>query len=231
MKSLFDLVKPLLWYVAVIGVVVYGFHLNRQDGYDEGYTAWLSPKGKPLSRFCVKNTPWKSSSPPMQIWRGYASSKTKTINWLASLRTPKKPCAKPPTDSQEILPVLPNSIAAPSIRRPSRCLLLCSLLALSACGTPQTVLPPEPLPAAVFTTGFVRVWNAANGITPGSAMPTPNGSGRTPAPASGTGTADDLDSGVTQEQLLTNQVRNGELYGICRAQLKDLINWTRNESK
>ncbi|WP_176561373.1 hypothetical protein [Pseudomonas sp. ICMP 8385] len=40
MKSLFDLVKPLLWYVAVIGVVVYGFHLNRQDGYDEGF--WSS---------------------------------------------------------------------------------------------------------------------------------------------------------------------------------------------
>lgn len=90
---------------------------------------------------------------------------------------------------------------------------------------------PEPLPIAVFTTGFVRVWNTANGITANPPVQTPNSSGRTSAPATGTGTADDLDSGVTQEQLLTNQVRNAELHGICRAQLKGLINWTRNESK
>ena len=37
MKALFDLVKPLLWYVGVIVAVVYGLHLNWQDGYDEGY--------------------------------------------------------------------------------------------------------------------------------------------------------------------------------------------------
>ncbi|MCD7046659.1 DNA-packaging protein [Pseudomonas sp. MAFF 311095] len=90
---------------------------------------------------------------------------------------------------------------------------------------------PEPLPIAVFTTGFVRVWNTANGITATPPVQTPNSSGRTPAPASGTGTTDDLDSGVTQEQLLTNQVRNAELHGVCRAQLTSLINWTRNESK
>lgn len=89
----------------------------------------------------------------------------------------------------------------------------------------------EPLPVAVFTTGFVRVWNTANGITAAPSVQTPNGSGRTVAPASGTGTADDLDSGVTQQQLLTNQVRNAELHGVCRAQLKSLINWARNESK
>ena len=90
---------------------------------------------------------------------------------------------------------------------------------------------PEPLPVAVFTTGFVRVWNTANGITTSPALQTPNSSGRAAAPASGPGSADDLDSGITQDQLLTNQVRNAELHGICRAQLEGLINWTRNESK
>ncbi len=89
----------------------------------------------------------------------------------------------------------------------------------------------EPLPVAVFTTGFVRVWNTANGLAPSPQCQPRNGSGRTSAPASGAGTADDLDSGVTQEHLLTNQVRNGELHGVCRAQLTSLINWTRNESK
>lgn len=90
---------------------------------------------------------------------------------------------------------------------------------------------PEPLPVAVFTAGFVRVWNTANGIATRPAVQTPNGSGRAAAPASGAGTADDLDSGLTQKQLLTNQVRNAELHSACRAQLTGLINWTRNGSK
>lgn len=90
---------------------------------------------------------------------------------------------------------------------------------------------PEPLPVAVFTTGFVRLWNTANGIsTTNSAVPAPRGASRVAAPSDGTGTADDLDSGLDQDQLLTNQVRNAELHGICRAQLNGLIDWTLNGS-
>jgi hypothetical protein len=90
---------------------------------------------------------------------------------------------------------------------------------------------PEPLPVAVFTTGFVRVWNSANGIsTTNPAVPAPKGASRVSATPDGTGTADDLDSGVGQDQLLTNQVRNAELHGICRAQLNGLIDWTLNGS-
>ena len=192
MKSLFDLVKPLLWYVAVIGAVVYGIHLNREDGKDEGYRL-----GKSEGETAVA-----------VLRQEYALEKQRTSDTaLAQLRT-----------EQDKGNELATQLAAAS-------------QTLRQTTERTNDAEPEPLPVAVFTNGFVRVWNTANGIDPNPAMPTTNGSGRTSAPASGTGTADDLDSGVTQEQLLTNQVRNGELYGICRAQLTRLINWTHNESK
>ncbi|WP_339429491.1 DNA-packaging protein [Pseudomonas taetrolens] len=91
---------------------------------------------------------------------------------------------------------------------------------------------PEPLPVAVFTTGFVRVWNTANGISATNpTVPAPSSTIRIASPPGGTGAPDDLDSGLSQNQLLTNQVRNAELHGICRAQLNGLIDWTLNESK
>lgn len=91
---------------------------------------------------------------------------------------------------------------------------------------------PEPLPVAVFTTGFVRVWNTANGISATSpTVPAPGSAIRVASPPDGTRASDDLNSGLGQEQLLTNQVRNAELHGICRAQLNGLIDWTLNEPR
>ncbi|MQB17530.1 DNA-packaging protein [Pseudomonas lactis] len=206
MKSLFDLVKPLLWYVAVIGAVVYCIHLNREDGKDEGYRLGKSEAEITVAVLRQEYAVEKqlAADAALELLRAEQGKS----NQLASQLADSKETLRQTTDR------LTGDIARVTklYRR-----------ALNA--------QPEPLPAAVFTVGFVRVWNTANGIAPNPAMPTPNGSGRTPALASGTGTADDLDSGVTQEQLLTNQVRNGELYGVCRAQLKNLINWTRNESK
>lgn len=206
MKALFDLVKPLLWCVAVIAALVYGLHLNRQDGYDEGYGL-----GKSLGETAVAD-----------LRKQYAEEKQHASDAaLAQLRAEQgkgNELASQLADAKETLRQTTDRLTG-DIARVTKLYRR----ALDA--------KPEPLPVAVFTTGFVRVWNAANGIAPNPAMPTPNGSDRTLAPASGTGTADDLDSGVSQEQLLTNQVRNGERYGICRAQLTRLINWTRNESK
>ncbi|AZF36223.1 putative lipoprotein [Pseudomonas sp. R4-39-08] len=206
MKGLFDLVKPLLWYVAVIGAVVYGIHLNREDGKDEGYRL-----GKSEGETAVA-----------VLRQEYALEKQRTSDTaLAQLRTEQdkgNELATQLADAKETLRHTTDRLSGEIAR-----VTTLYRRALDA--------KPEPLPVAVFTNGFVRVWNTANGIAPNPAMPTTNGSGRTPSPASGAGTADDLDSGVTQEQLLTNQVRNGELYGICRAQLRNLINWTRNESK
>lgn len=90
---------------------------------------------------------------------------------------------------------------------------------------------PEPLPPALFTVGFVRVWNSALfGTTAAVAMPssgsTTSGADATP---SGASAADDLIAGVTRADLLANQIRNGEGYAACRAQLTQLIEWnTRN---
>ncbi|MBA6130804.1 DNA-packaging protein [Pseudomonas juntendi] len=90
---------------------------------------------------------------------------------------------------------------------------------------------PEPLPPALFTVGFVRVWNSALfGTAAAVAMPssssTTSGADATPP---GPSAADDLIAGVTRADLLANQIRNGEGYAACRAQLTQLIEWnTRN---
>ncbi len=91
----------------------------------------------------------------------------------------------------------------------------------------------EPLPPALFTVGFVRVWNSAlSGTTATVAVPS---SGTTPSGAdaagAGAGAADDLIAGVTRADLLANQIRNGEGYSACRAQLKKLIEWNTSNGR
>ena len=90
---------------------------------------------------------------------------------------------------------------------------------------------PESLPPALFTVGFIRVWNSALfGTTATVAVPSSGSttSGADAAP-SGSSAADDLIAGITRSDLLANQIRNGEGYAACRAQLTQLIEWnTRN---
>lgn len=202
MKGLFDLVKPLFWYGAVIAAVVYGLHLNRQDGYDEGYGLGKAQGETDVAELRTLHAEEKqrASDAALKQLRTEQSKSNELATQLA--------------DTKETLRQTTDRLTG-DITRVTKLYRR----ALDA--------KPEPQPVAVFTNGFVRVWNSANGFATSTDVPTPNGPGRTPAPASGTGTADDLDSGVTQEQLLTNQVRNGELYGICRAQLTRLINWTQ----
>jgi hypothetical protein len=92
---------------------------------------------------------------------------------------------------------------------------------------------PETLPPALFTVGFVRVWNSALfGTTATVAVPSPgtttSGADATPTGASA---ADDLIAGVTRADLLANQVRNGEGYAACRAQLTKLIEWNSRNGR
>jgi hypothetical protein len=77
----------------------------------------------------------------------------------------------------------------------------------------------QPLPAAVFTRGFVRVWNSA--LDPG--VPAPAG-GAAPAPGAAD-PADDLASGLQQQQLLENHVDNAAGCTAVRQQLNALIDW------
>ncbi|MCE0999405.1 DNA-packaging protein [Pseudomonas sp. NMI1173_11] len=88
---------------------------------------------------------------------------------------------------------------------------------------------PEALPPALFTVGFVRVWNSAlfgAATTATVAVPSSGSttSGADAAP-SGSSAPDDLIAGVTSADLLANQIRNGEGYADCRAQLTKLITW------
>ncbi|MNR15112.1 hypothetical protein D3C85_1316280 [compost metagenome] len=81
--------------------------------------------------------------------------------------------------------------------------------------------PPKQLPACVLTRGFVRVYNAANGIElPDSAID----SSGTAAPAGRSAAADQLPAdGVGRRELLDTHLTNAELCRNTRAQLNRLI--------
>lgn len=93
---------------------------------------------------------------------------------------------------------------------------------------------PEPLPAAVFTLGFGRLWNEALGLTTrgsGAGLPASTASGRADAKASGAATPDDFASTLTPTLLLANHIRNGETASACRAQLNALIDWNTTHGR
>jgi hypothetical protein len=210
MKRLLDLLSPATWCVALIAAAVLGLHVTRQEGYDEGY-ALAAAKGEKQAAeirdgFAQERRALADAA-AAAAQRGLEALRAEQAkgNQLASQLADTKDNLRKKTEK------LTGEIARVTTlyRR-----------ALDA--------QPETLPAAVFTAGFVRVWNTANGIS--TAMPTPNSSSGIATSAGGSRTADDLDSGVGQAQVLTNQVRNAELHSTCRAQLNNLIDWTNNGS-
>lgn len=210
MKRLLDLLSPATWCVALIAAVVFGLHVTRQEGYDEGYALAVAEgekKAAELRDGFAQERRAVSDAAAIAAQQGLAALRAEQVkgNQLASQLADTKDNLRKKTEK------LTGEIARVTTlyRR-----------ALDA--------QPETLPAAVFTTGFVRVWNTANGIS--TAMPTPDSSSGIAASAGSSGTADDLDSGVGQAQVLTNQVRNAELHSACRAQLNNLIDWTNNGS-
>lgn len=210
MKRLLDLFSPATWCVALIAAVVFGLHVTRQEGYDEGYALAVAEgekKAAELRDGFAQERRALSDAAAVAAQQGLAALRAEQAkgNQLASQLADTKDNLRKKTES------LTGEIARVTTlyRR-----------ALNA--------QPELLPSAVFTAGFVRVWNTANGIS--TAMPTPNSTSGIAAPSSGSGAADDLDSGVSQAQILTNQVRNAELHSSCRAQLNNLIDWTNNGS-
>lgn len=90
---------------------------------------------------------------------------------------------------------------------------------------------PEPLPAAVFTLGFGRLWNEALGLAAsgsGASLSASAASGRADAQASGAATPDDFASTLTPALLLANHIRNSAQASACRDQLNALIDyWTK----
>lgn len=80
---------------------------------------------------------------------------------------------------------------------------------------------PEPLPACVFTRGFVRVWDEATGArTP---VPEAADPGRAAAQGAEGRAVDQLDSGLSQNAVLAHHVRYAEQCRNVADQLDALI--------
>lgn len=204
MKETLKWFAPLLIAVILVAAVLQFVGSTRQAGYDEGVIAGKAEGAEAYQKLKdeVQGERLELASEALAKAQAAANSlleQTKRGDDLASQLTTTKQELRRNTDklTGEI-----NRVTT-LYRR-----------ALDA--------PPEPLPTAVFTTGFVRVWN--DSLTPAAMRARPPASG--PFATSGRpGAADDLDSGITPAALLTNQVRNSEKHASCRAQLTSLIEY------
>ncbi|BAV74129.1 hypothetical protein PCAU_1920 [Pseudomonas chlororaphis subsp. aurantiaca] len=207
MKNLLNLISPATWYVVLVVVVVYGLHLNHQDGYDRGFAQAKANGEAEIASLREAHALEKQAATARALddLQAEQAKGRQLASQLADVRDNlRKTTDKLTGEITHVTKLYRRFIDA----------------------------QPEPLPACVFTTGFVRVWNAANGVsTASTAMPAPDTTSGTAAPSSGAGAADELDSGIGQAQILFNQVRNGEQYGACRAQLNRMIDWALNESR
>lgn len=79
--------------------------------------------------------------------------------------------------------------------------------------------PPKPLPACVFTRGFVRVWNEATGAVPAAATGASGAAAQGPQARA----LDQLASGLDRPQLLEHHIRYAEQCRNTAAQLDALI--------
>lgn len=83
--------------------------------------------------------------------------------------------------------------------------------------------PPKPLPACVFTAGFVRVWDESTGARAPAALPAAADPERAAAQVAQARAAEQLDSGISQNTLLAHHVRYAEQCKNTAAQLDALI--------
>lgn len=83
--------------------------------------------------------------------------------------------------------------------------------------------PPKPLPACVFTAGFVRVWDEATGARAPAALPAAADPERTAAQGAQARAAEQLDSGISQATLLGHHIQYAEQCRNTAAQLDALI--------
>lgn len=79
--------------------------------------------------------------------------------------------------------------------------------------------PPKPVPACVFSSGWVRVYDEATGAR----VPTPVDSAGVAASAASSTAADQLNSGISQTQLLEHHLQYAEQCRNTAAQLNRLI--------
>lgn len=207
--------KPLLVWLLVVAAAVGGLTLTHHDGYQQGFALAKAEGDAALGR--------------------QAEARAEELRRLAESSTAK---LKEAADNLIAEQARGNKLAADLVAKRDELRAVTDKLN----GDIQRVTTlyrraldaqPEPQPPAVFTAGFVRVWNGALfGTAAAVAVPsTSSATGRADAAGAGPGAADDLIAGVTRADLLANHVRNSEGYAACRAQLKKLIEWnTKNGS-
>lgn len=208
-------IKPVLIWLVVVAISVGGLALNHSDGYDQGFAAAKA--------------------------EGDAALATQAKEHEAELRYIAESAAiglKKAADELIASQAYGNQLAADLVAKRDELRTVTDKLT----GEIQRVTTlyrravdaqPESLPPAVFTVGFVRVWNSALfGTAAAVAVPASGStSSGTDAAGAGAGAADDLIAGVTRADLLANQIRNGEGYSACRAQLKKLIEWNTSNGR
>lgn len=208
-------IKPLLIWLAVVAAAVGGLALTYSDGYDQGFALAKA--------------------------QGDAALNKQKAEHEAELRSLTEAAAiglKKAADDLVASQARGNQLAAEVIAKRDELRVVTEKLN----GEIQRVTTlyrralneqPEPLPPAVFTAGFVRVWNSALfGTTAAIAVSatgsTTSGIDATAARASA---ADDLIVSVTRADLLANHARNGEGYSVCRDQLTKLIKWNESNGR
>lgn len=82
--------------------------------------------------------------------------------------------------------------------------------------------PPKPVPACVFTNGWVRVYNEATGAV-GASMPKAANTSGTAASFGETGATEQLRSGVSSSQVLAHHIKYAEQCRNTATQLDLLI--------
>ncbi|MBA4289354.1 MAG: DNA-packaging protein [Pseudomonas sp.] len=87
---------------------------------------------------------------------------------------------------------------------------------------------PEPLPACVFTAGWVRVYDEATGAS-AAGMPSATDTGRAAAQVAEGRAAEQLDSGISQRDVLEHHTRYAEQCRNTAAQLDLLIDAVKGE--
>jgi len=206
MKNLFNLVSPFVWYLAVIAAVVIGLHLNHQDGYDEGLARGRADGRADVAEQAQQHAQEKQRMAEAAVEAAHKAFAERQVEWARGQKIEAELAETKATYRRTTDKLQGEIDRVTTLYRRS----------LKA--------EPEARPAGVFTAGFVRVWNQA--LNPAAVVPaTGQSPGRSADPFGPTGAADQLDSGVTQADILKNHVRNSEGYASCRVQLKSLIEW------
>lgn len=210
MRDLLKPLAPLLLSLVLLAIIALGLHLYHRHGYAQGYAA-ASAQGEAALADLERQYAQERQA---QAEAGQAAAQQAALrlatevqrgNALATALDAKK------AELRAITEHLTGEIArVTTLYRRAR------------------NAQPEPLPAAVFTVGYGRLWNEALGITAtgsGASLSAGAASGRADAPASGAATPDDLASTMTPALLMANHIRNAEAASACRAQLNALIDW------